>query len=49
VHLIPETLRVTTFGTANEGDLINLEIDSQTQTIVDTLARLGYDRPAPAL
>ncbi|HEY9120722.1 MAG TPA: riboflavin synthase, partial [Marinobacter sp.] len=21
-------------------------IDSQTQTIVDTLARMGYDRPA---
>ncbi|AOY90122.1 riboflavin synthase subunit alpha [Marinobacter salinus] len=49
VHLIPETLRATIFGKAREGDLVNIEIDSQTQTIVDTLARLGYDRPTPAL
>ena len=49
VHLIPETLRATTFGTVEEGQRVNIEIDSQTQTIVDTLARLGYDRPAPTL
>lgn len=49
VHLIPETLRATTFGRATEGEWVNIEIDSQTQTIVDTLARLGYDRPAPTL
>lgn len=47
VHLIPETLRATTFGTMDEGTKVNIEVDSQTQTIVDTLARLGYDRPAP--
>jgi riboflavin synthase len=46
VHLIPETLRATTFGEAQVGDRVNIEIDSQTQAIVDTLARLGYDRPA---
>ncbi|WP_417538506.1 riboflavin synthase subunit alpha [Marinobacter sp.] len=46
VHLIPETLRATTFGDIEEGMTVNIEIDSQTQTIVDTLARLGYDRPA---
>ncbi|MGM0953398.1 MAG: riboflavin synthase subunit alpha [Pseudomonadota bacterium] len=46
VHLIPETLRATTFGTAREGQRVNIEIDSQTQTIVDTLTRLGYDKPA---
>lgn len=45
IHLIPETLRATTFGTVGEGQTVNIEIDSQTQTIVDTLARLGYDRP----
>ncbi|MBW7470317.1 riboflavin synthase subunit alpha [Marinobacter sp. F4218] len=45
VHLIPETLRATTFGKATEGDEVNIEIDSQTQTIVDTLARMGYDQP----
>lgn len=49
VHLIPETLRATTFGQAAEGERVNIEIDSQTQTIVDTLVRLGYDRPAPTL
>lgn len=49
VHLIPETLRATTFGDLREGHVVNIEIDSQTQTIVDTLARLGYDRPTPAL
>ncbi|MGP4844320.1 riboflavin synthase subunit alpha [Marinobacter sp. 1Y8] len=46
VHLIPETLRMTTFGELKEGDVVNLEIDSQTQTIVDTLARMGYTGPA---
>ncbi|MGO1503221.1 MAG: riboflavin synthase subunit alpha [Marinobacter sp.] len=52
IHLIPETLRATTFGAIDEGMLVNIEIDSQTQTIVDTLARLGYDshnRPTPSL
>ncbi|WP_203300381.1 riboflavin synthase subunit alpha [Marinobacter sediminum] len=48
VHLIPETLRATTFGSASEGQRVNIEIDSQTQTIVDTLARLGYDQPPKA-
>lgn len=47
VHLIPETLRATTFGTIEQGQTVNLEVDSQTQTIVDTLARMGYDRPVP--
>ncbi|MBE0485762.1 riboflavin synthase subunit alpha [Marinobacter sp.] len=46
VHLIPETLRATTFDTVEEGQDVNIEVDSQTQTIVDTLARLGYDRPS---
>lgn len=52
VHLIPETLRATTFGAIEEGMSVNIEIDSQTQTIVDTLARLGYSgqhRPAPSV
>jgi riboflavin synthase len=39
IHLIPETLNVTTFGTAKVGDRINLEIDPSTQTIVDTVER----------
>lgn len=41
VHLIPETLRMTTFDRIREGDMVNLEIDTQTQTIVDTLERMN--------
>lgn len=41
VHLIPETLRATTFSQLQEGDLVNLEVDAQTQTIVDTLERMN--------
>jgi riboflavin synthase len=37
VFLIPETLEVTTFGKIKIGDKVNIELDSQTQTIVDTL------------
>ncbi|MGI2027281.1 riboflavin synthase subunit alpha [Endozoicomonas acroporae] len=37
IHLIPETLRMTSFGTAEVGDRVNLEIDSQTQAIVTTV------------
>lgn len=39
VFLIPETLSVTTFGTAEVGNQINLEVDSQTQAVVDTVER----------
>jgi riboflavin synthase len=37
VWLIPETLRVTTFATKKVGDFVNLEIDSRTQAIIDTV------------
>ncbi|RMF19084.1 MAG: riboflavin synthase subunit alpha [Gammaproteobacteria bacterium] len=40
VNLIPETLRQTTFGDLRPGDRVNLEVDSQTQAIVDTVQRL---------
>jgi len=40
VYLIPETLRVTVFGSRKVGDLVNIEVDSQTQTIVDTVERV---------
>ncbi len=36
VHLIPETLELTTFGEKKVGDEMNFEIDSRTQAIVDT-------------
>lgn len=37
VCLIPETLRVTTFSDKQVGDRVNLELDRQTQAIVDTV------------
>ena len=37
VSLIPETLRQTTFKDKQLGDKINIEIEQQTQTIVDTV------------
>ena len=40
VHLIPETLERTLFGTRKAGDIINIEIDPQTQAVVDTVARV---------
>ena len=40
VHLIPETLRRTLFGTRQAGDTVNLEIDPQTQAVVDTVSRI---------
>ena len=40
VHLIPETLERTLFGRRQVGDAINIEIDAQTQAIVDTVARV---------
>lgn len=40
VSFIPETLNKTTFGQKKIGDLVNLEIDPQTQAIVDTVERI---------
>tara|TARA_B100001765_G_scaffold213535_1_gene179572 strand:- start:1229 stop:1834 length:606 start_codon:yes stop_codon:yes gene_type:complete len=39
LHIIPETIRVTTIGQKSVGDKVNIEVDSQTQAIVDTLSR----------
>ncbi len=40
LHIIPETLRRTTLGTKNIGDSVNIEIDSMTQAVVDTVKRV---------
>lgn len=40
VHLIPETLRITTLGERQTGDRVNIEIDPQTQAVVDTVERV---------
>ena len=40
LHLIPETLKLTNLGQCQVGDELNIEIDSQTQAIVDTVERV---------
>ncbi|GAL09918.1 riboflavin synthase eubacterial/eukaryotic [Vibrio astriarenae] len=40
VHLIPETLQRTLFGEKQVGSSVNIEIDPQTQAIVDTVERV---------
>mgnify|MGYP002817791351 FL=1 len=44
VWLIPETLRVTVLGDKTVGDTVNVEIESQTQVIVDTIERYMVER-----
>ena len=39
VYLIPETMRVTVLGIKQKGDLVNIEIDAQTQAIVTAVER----------
>jgi riboflavin synthase len=39
LHIIPETLQITTLGQRQVGDWLNIEIDQQTMTIVDTVTR----------
>ncbi|AYN26256.1 MULTISPECIES: riboflavin synthase [Buttiauxella] len=46
VHLIPETLERTTLGSKKLGNRINIEIDPQTQAIVDTVERVLAQREA---
>lgn len=40
VNLIPETLARTNLGARTPGERVNIEIDPQTQAIVDTVERL---------
>ncbi|MEA9391105.1 riboflavin synthase subunit alpha [Acerihabitans sp. TG2] len=46
VHLIPETLARTTLGKKRLGQRVNIEIDSQTQAVVDTVERVLAQRDA---
>ena len=39
VYLCPETLRVTTLDSWRVGDRVNIEVEAQTQAIVDTVER----------
>ena len=44
VHIIPETLRLTTLGGKGVGDQVNIEIDAMTQAVVETTKRLMESR-----
>jgi len=49
VWLIPETLRMTTFGDKREGDALNIEIERGTQVVVDTVRDALDERLGPLL
>jgi riboflavin synthase len=49
VWLIPETLRMTTFGDKTEGDPVNIEIERQTQVFVDTVRDAIDEKLGPLL
>ncbi|KUM52608.1 riboflavin synthase [Rheinheimera sp. EpRS3] len=44
LYLIPETLSITTLGQKQPGDMLNIELDQQTQTIVQTVERIMAER-----
>ena len=46
ISLIPETLERTTLGIMQPGDRINVEVDAQTLTTVDTVERVLAERYA---
>lgn len=49
VWLIPETLRMTTFGDKGEGAELNIEIERQTQVLVDTVRATVEERLGPLM
>ena len=49
VWLIPETLRMTSFGLKREGDALNIEIERGTQVVVDTVRDALDERLGPLL
>ena len=44
INLIPETLERTNFSLLKIQDLVNIEVESQTQVIVDTVERVMAER-----
>ncbi len=49
VWLIPETLRMTTFGSKVDGEALNIEIERSTQVFVDTVRSAIDERLGPLL
>lgn len=48
VHLVPETVRVTSLGTLTVGDPLNVELDARTVAIVETVERVLAARAGSA-
>lgn len=48
INLIPETLERTNFKLLQPGDQVNIEIETQTQVIVETVERIMAERFAAA-
>ena len=44
IHLIPETVSVTTFKDIKQGDLINIEVEQATVNTVETVKRVMSER-----
>ncbi len=44
IHLIPETVSVTTFKDIKKGDLINIEVEQTTINTVETVKRVMLER-----
>jgi len=49
VWLIPETLRMTTFGAKQPGDALHIEIERSTQVVVDTVRDALEEKLGPLL
>jgi riboflavin synthase len=49
VWLIPETLRMTVFSLKKEGDIVNVEIERQTQVVVDTVRSILKETLGPLM
>jgi riboflavin synthase len=49
VWLIPETLRMTTFGDKGVGDAVHIEIERSTQVVVDTVRDALDEKLGPLL
>lgn len=49
VWLIPETLRMTVFGQKKVGDSLNIEIERQTQVVVDTVRNMLQETLGPLM
>ena len=47
LHLIPETLALTNLGDLEPGAAVNIEIDTMTQTIVNTVERMMNNEVKP--